>query len=221
MDKKHLLAQIMVNKEGFSLRLTKIVEGGSEAYRMYPCNSIDDAYFLVKSVAQWPEVASVYLEGDSYYGTSSELFLALEAPCLDVARRKFAEIRADWRLSVNANFVEDGERIVLSVVVPDTFSRVDWLANVVAPALRMKWVNVYEVTREYGGPEEGGWWFNRLICIDSQLTATPEEAVAQLTEEHSGRAHGNIYSVLGGLEIAVRIEEAEAKSETKVRPHYE
>ena len=21
-------------------------------------------------------------------------------------------------------------------------------------------LNVYEVTREYGGPEEGGWWYN-------------------------------------------------------------
>jgi hypothetical protein len=24
----------------------------------------------------------------------------------------------------------------------------------------MKYVNAYIVTRHYGGPEEGGWWFN-------------------------------------------------------------
>jgi hypothetical protein len=31
----------------------------------------------------------------------------------------------------------------------------------------MKFVNVYEVTREYGGPEEGGWWFDCLTPIKS------------------------------------------------------
>lgn len=24
----------------------------------------------------------------------------------------------------------------------------------------MKYVNVYSMSREYGGPEEGGWWFD-------------------------------------------------------------
>ena len=26
---------------------------------------------------------------------------------------------------------------------------------------RLMYVNAYEVTRHYGGPEEGGWWYNR------------------------------------------------------------
>tara|TARA_R110002020_G_scaffold215083_1_gene422209 strand:+ start:3012 stop:3404 length:393 start_codon:yes stop_codon:yes gene_type:complete len=26
---------------------------------------------------------------------------------------------------------------------------------------RLKYVNAYSVTRHYGGPEEGGWWYNR------------------------------------------------------------
>ena len=25
---------------------------------------------------------------------------------------------------------------------------------------RLKYINAYEVTRHYGGPEEGGWWYN-------------------------------------------------------------
>ena len=26
---------------------------------------------------------------------------------------------------------------------------------------RLKYINAYIVTRHYGGPEEGGWWYNR------------------------------------------------------------
>jgi hypothetical protein len=31
----------------------------------------------------------------------------------------------------------------------------------------MKYINVYEVSSEYGGPEEGGWWYNYYEPIKS------------------------------------------------------
>lgn len=32
-------------------------------------------------------------------------------------------------------------------------------------------VNVYRVQRAYGGPEQGGWWYNRGTCLSSIKTA--------------------------------------------------
>ena len=28
-------------------------------------------------------------------------------------------------------------------------------------------INVYEVSRQYGGPEEGGWWYDHFACVGS------------------------------------------------------
>lgn len=45
----------------------------------------------------------------------------------------------------------------------------------------MLYVNVYEVGRAYGGPEEGGWWFD---------TGSPVAAIpVALTEDEWDRAH--------------------------------
>ena len=85
------------------------------------------------------------------------------------------------------------------------------------------YVNIYSVTREYGGPEEGGWWYNRLSCIESIPVKNKN---SELMEEESEKEYeklkyGNIYSVLGGRDIEVIIEEKPKQSETKERPHYE
>lgn len=31
----------------------------------------------------------------------------------------------------------------------------------------MSYINLYEYSREYGGPEEGGWWFDSWECVES------------------------------------------------------
>lgn len=87
----------------------------------------------------------------------------------------------------------------------------------------MKFVNVYEVTRKYGGPEEGGWWYNNYNCIEVYPTRekNAEEIVKFLEKEHGDKAYGDIYSVLGGREIHVLIEDRPAQSETRERPRYE
>ena len=40
------------------------------------------------------------------------------------------------------------------------------------------WVNTYHVTRHYGGPEEGGWWYDRGEPVGSTRCKTPEAAQA-------------------------------------------
>lgn len=84
-------------------------------------------------------------------------------------------------------------------------------------------VNIYEITREYGGPEEGGWWYNNFECVESVPVKNKNSELMkeEMEKEHASRKHGNIYSVLGGTDVNVIIEEKPKQSETKERPRYE
>jgi hypothetical protein len=85
------------------------------------------------------------------------------------------------------------------------------------------YVNVYRVTRHFGGHEEGGWYYNNYDCIECVPTKNKysDEIKEELERENAHKAHGNIYSVLGGAEIHVMIEQTMKESETKERPYYE
>ena len=48
-----------------------------------------------------------------------------------------------------------------------------------------------------------------------------EEIVKFLEKEHGDKAYGDIYSVLGGREVHVLVEDRPDQSETRERPHYE
>jgi len=86
-------------------------------------------------------------------------------------------------------------------------------------------VNVYTVRRKYGGPEEGGWWFNWYECVEViPVQNQYSEQMREILYEkyiNSELKYGDIYSVLGGQDIAVYIEEHPKQSETRERPVYE
>ena len=126
------------------------------------------------------------------------------------------------------------------------------------------YVNAYEVTRHYGGPEEGGWYYNHhepiasipvkavskaghsngcFICESArrgeihpvtgeayelckwsfELEATDPAQVETfkkyLEDLFADINEGSIYSVLGGSELHVVVEDH--KGERTPRPHYE
>lgn len=86
------------------------------------------------------------------------------------------------------------------------------------------WVNVYKVTRNYGGPEEGGWWYNEGEPVHTESCESMEEAEAmekKLAKLYADQKHGNIYSVHGGVDIQVLVEDHEGKPWPEVQPHYE
>lgn len=91
-----------------------------------------------------------------------------------------------------------------------------------------RYINVYEVYRHYGGPEEGGWyWDSGELLISVQVTGKMEgeaEAAELLLKDYLERSYpddGSRFSVLGGTDYQVRIEDHDGKSWPEERPHYE
>lgn len=84
------------------------------------------------------------------------------------------------------------------------------------------YVNVYDVTRCYGGPEEGGWWYDAGDCILALECATKEEArfVAEQLRVEYPRTDKR-YSVVGGEDYDVLVENSPGESFPEVRPIYE
>lgn len=98
-----------------------------------------------------------------------------------------------------------------------------------------RYITAYAVTRHYGGPEEGGWWYNHYEPIES--VALPEELhipdisdeleqrlwemKEELYRKHEEVSEGNIYSVLGGVELSVLSEPVPNSNQTTGRPYYE
>jgi len=108
----------------------------------------------------------------------------------------------------------------------NTWLDVETLTNFIQDNIN-RWqvfVTVYEVTRHYGGPEEGGWWYNWNEPVESVLvlpSQDAEEVVEQMTKRNEYRIWGDIYSVCGGMDILVMVEATQNKYATKCRPHYE
>lgn len=99
----------------------------------------------------------------------------------------------------------------------------DGTGDMVVPDNQIVYVNVYSIERCYGGPEEGGWWYNWFNCIESYpcRNEVSDLMQEQLEKEYNHIKHGDIYSVLGGTDLAVYIEQKPAESQTKERPYYE
>ncbi len=82
------------------------------------------------------------------------------------------------------------------------------------------YVNVYEIDRRYGGPEEGGWWFDSGTLVDSTETASKQDA-NRLSEAKQTEYPNNGSSVYRGGDYTVRIENHPGENYPTNRPHYE
>lgn len=65
-------------------------------------------------------------------------------------------------------------------------------------------VTVYQVTRHYGGPQEGGWWWNRseAVCTIPLIRPGDPDEIEEVKAFLAPRFpdEGNISSVRGGVE---------------------
>jgi len=88
------------------------------------------------------------------------------------------------------------------------------------------YVNTYECGRAYGGPEEGGWWYDYGKPIEKSIVcATEEEAWEKRAEREKAWAEYNegrepIESVNGDGVIMVFVETHRAVWFPKQKPYY-
>lgn len=98
---------------------------------------------------------------------------------------------------------------------------------------RSKFLTVYQITRHYGGPEEGGWWYNWYEPVVTGpspkfFRGTSMRKVKKVNAYYDRmdrfwrqRNEGNIYHANGGIEFWVCEENRQFENSTKVKPHYE
>lgn len=90
----------------------------------------------------------------------------------------------------------------------------------------IQWVTAYDHNRAYGGPEEGGWWFDTgevLASIPCRTEKHIEEAKALLKDIYGPMFEGNheISSVLCEGVLLICVSDEQGKNFPEVRPHYE
>ena len=90
------------------------------------------------------------------------------------------------------------------------------------------YVNVYLIDRAYGGPEEGGWWYDygeAIRCMGSFKTYSKAVGVQCKVENlfvnKINKGRRSIGSVLSEGVYYVAIEHHPVENYPKVRPHYE
>ena len=123
-----------------------------------------------------------------------------------------------------------------AVIEPETDAQFDAerRANITIESAEFSYINVYLVDRAYGGPEEGGWYYDygnpvesRRVRVDwPQPTLHPDEYSHQLTflkarykQLNEGRP--SIHSVLSEGRYKVIEEDRFARSWPEKTPHYE
>lgn len=98
-------------------------------------------------------------------------------------------------------------------------------------ARNVKFFGIYDHDRAYGGPEEGGWWYDTYFHVKSfafnntndMETEKHEKAMDRLINwmnECDGRKYP-VHSVLSVGQYEWLIEDFPGEHETKEIPHYE
>jgi len=87
-------------------------------------------------------------------------------------------------------------------------------------------VNVYELERNYGGPEEGGWFYDSGFPVKSVRVKNCVEAVDEVrnTLRNEFTSTGNLGSVLHSLRrgcFDIHVEDKPAEYWPQEAPHYE
>jgi hypothetical protein len=94
-----------------------------------------------------------------------------------------------------------------------------------------RYINIYQLDRHYGGPEEGGWWYDSGVPVASiplpeVRTFTQEDvqaAVDALREVYTyrNRMGSVLYPNDGGWDYGVVLEDEPAAAYPTERPYYE
>jgi hypothetical protein len=87
------------------------------------------------------------------------------------------------------------------------------------------YLTAYALTRHWGGPEEGGWWYDRYTYVESYSHRIKRRDARRrgrdLWLKHAGIIEGDVSSVLGGTALVILPEVTRGEYATKGKPHYE
>ena len=87
-------------------------------------------------------------------------------------------------------------------------------------------LNAYVINRLYGGPQEGGWWFDTGVPIASVPLRSEDPAAMlewkdYLEKKVSWTSQYDRHSVLGHDDYGIRVEDFFARDFPEETPHYE
>ena len=90
-------------------------------------------------------------------------------------------------------------------------------------------VALYELDRRYGGPEEGGWWYDtgalrrplRVVRTDAEAVAVAARANRLLDRLQRHRRSVSSMAYAGGRLKACVFEDTAPRAFPETRPHYE
>jgi hypothetical protein len=96
--------------------------------------------------------------------------------------------------------------------------------SAVCVAYPQRFANAYAVTRQFGGPEEGGWWYDEgtpLASVPVFSKEQEEETKKCLEERLKPMNQGDIRSVTGGVKVKVYFEDRFPRKYPRKRPVYQ
>lgn len=91
----------------------------------------------------------------------------------------------------------------------------------------MMYVNIYLTNRAYGGPEEGGWWYDCGEAVRSFPVVTQRRAsrilamVRKIADCRNKQQNSDLSSITCDGRYQVMIEETPAANYPETIPHYE
>jgi hypothetical protein len=91
---------------------------------------------------------------------------------------------------------------------------------------RYRYVNAYDIERVYGGPEEGGWYYNWYTLLASIRVRNPKQALKalELLEDFHREDYDDditLGSVMSNGDLGIYLEDDPNESETTEGMRYE
>jgi hypothetical protein len=179
--------------------------------------SVDRRYEIYRLAYEWakPESAEQFLAEAQEIRRCAREWVRQEL----VEQRRFRQYRAQEQRRRYAKLWREGLQPITPVAFPVRIRRY------MDGDTQVRYVSVYHVSREYGGAEEGGWWYD-CYTVECRVPVRTAAHAARVAEELA-HAYGSDHkpreytSVLSSGMYEVHYESVKGQHETKHRPYYE
>lgn len=154
---------------------------------------------------------------------NNELMAVVEQMDMFAYLQEIEEIAAAERLSVTPVPVQTKTVRPRYSLLKRSVAALSWFWIVLHNLFGLaRWVNVYTVTRGFGGREGGGWYYLKYQCLKSRQVGFWEASALQMKwlQEYSGLKWGDLRTKSGGQDVLVLIEQRKAARKTTRPPRF-